>query len=229
MMISYRFSIAALLVASPAFSQIRGRPSIADSSAVQIMARLGSHPGPAWIKDVLRQADGQESASKLDEIADSLVGRATDPRQVGGNPTAHASASEAVGALVIAGLIGPIQGRPYSGAFDRLVRVHQRATAADVRARALAGLLSVTLPRTRAIAYLREVAESKDPTAYSAMEFLITDARGGSWGGISPTPPQQQESATALRGMVATQRVTDPRAIELLSGWVASMQSLKKK
>ena len=191
------------------------------------MSRLGSHPGPAWIKDVLRQANGQESAGKLDEIADSLVGRAIDPRQVGGNPVVHASASEAVGALVIAGLIGPVPGRPYQGAFDRLVRVHQRATAGDVRARALAGLLSVTSPRTRAIAYLRDVAESKDPSAYNAMEFLITDVRGGSWGGVSPTLAQQQESAAALKGMVAAQRGSDPKALQLLSGWVASSQSKK--
>jgi hypothetical protein len=226
-MSTYRLTLIFLVIASPAFGQVRVRPPVADSSTAQIMAHVRDHPDAAWLRDVLRQTSGRDAPTKLDEIADSLVVRAIDARQALRGAPAHAIASAAVGALVSAGLPTATGGHPYAGAFDRLVRVHQHASAGDVRLRALGGLLSVASPRTRAIAYLRAVAESNDPTAANAMEFLITDARGGSWGGVSPTPGQQRESMAALKGMAAANRVTDARASDLLGGWLAATQSQK--
>lgn len=224
---THRLSLVFLVASSPAFSQVvRARPAVADSSVVRIMARVGQHGGAAWLQDVLRQTnDPHDSPAKLDEIADSLVGRATDPRQARADSPAHMMASEAVGTLVMASVNGVPGGHAYRGSLERLILVHRRAPASDVRARALGGLLSLASPRARAIAYLRNVAESTDPTAHNAMGFLIEDANGG--GAVLPTAAQQQESVAALKAMAAANRVTDRKALELLGGWLATTQPHK--
>ena len=112
------------VVSAPdASAQIRTSPAIADSSAVQIMARLGSRTDAVWLRDVLRQSDAQYPQAKLDEIADSLIARAIDPASAQRSSEANTRAIYAVLGLLTAGASRGINGRPYTGAFDRLVRV----------------------------------------------------------------------------------------------------------
>lgn len=221
---THRFSIILLVVSSSASGQVaRVRPAVADSSVARIMSRVGAHGRAAWIQDMLRQANGgHDSPAKLDEIADSLVGRAINPRQARKDSPVHLMASEAVGTLVMAGMNSVPGGHPYGGSLDRLMLIHQHALADDVRVRALAGLLALAGPRTRAIAYLRRVAESDDPTAHNAMGFLIEDARGN--GAILPTPAQQREAVATLKAMAVAKSVTNRMALDLLGGWLAQQR-----
>jgi hypothetical protein len=205
-----------MIVCAPtAVAQVHARPAIADSSAVRIMARVGSQPGVVWLQDVLRRADAEHSEAKLDEIADSLVARAMDPASAQAGSEANEGAQLALGALGIAGGRVPYRGRPYPGAFDRLIIVHRRAPSVIVRRRVL-GLLLLSPDHARAVQYLRDVAESDDETAYHAIFYLITDANGGSWTGIEPTASARKESVKALYALRARHRVKDPRAESIL-------------
>jgi len=212
-----------ILCAPAALAQGGTRLAIADSSVPRIMARVGSHPGAVWLRDILRQADAQYPTAKLDEIADSLVLRAVDPAGAQRGSEARRRAIDALNALVLAGSVAPLPGRPYAGAFDRMIMVHQQAASRDVRALALGGMLA-TPSRSRALDYLRRVAESSDSTAYHAVEFLIVDAGGGSLAGL-PVTADRPESIAVLKALSSSGRVTDPRALRLLEGWVGYYQS----
>lgn len=211
-----------IVCAPAALAQGRTRPAIADSSVPRIMARVGSHPGAVWLRDILRQADAQYPTAKLDEIADSLVLRAVDPAGAQRGSEARRRAIDAINALVLAGSVASLPGRPYAGAFDRMIMVHQQASR-DVRARALGGMLA-TPYHSRALDYLRRVAESSDSTAYYAVEFLIIDANGGSSVGLPPAA-KRPESIAVLKALSSGGRVTDPRASRLLEGWVGYYRS----
>lgn len=212
-------------IASTALGQVRTRPAIADSSTMQIMARVGSQAGAIWLRNILRRADANYAQTKLDQIADSLTARAIDQRAAELNSGRHKIAVDAINALVSAGSGAPLGGRPYSGALDRLITVHRKGPSRDIRARALGGMLAVASTRSRAIGYLRRVAESSDSTAYDAVEFLITDANGGSWAGARPTASQQQESVSALKALAAAHRVTNLMAGNLLEIWIQRYRS----
>lgn len=175
------------------------------------------------MRDILRQADAQYPTAKLDEIADSLVVRAVDPASARRGSEARRHAIDALNALVLAGSVAPLPGRPYAGALDRMIMVHQQAASRDVRALALGGMLA-TPSRSRAFDYLRRIAESSDSTAYHAVEFLIVDAGGGSWTGLPPTA-ERPESIAVLKALSSGGRVTDPRASRLLDGWVGYYRS----
>lgn len=200
-------------------AQERSRPPIADSSASLIMKRVGARPGAVWLRDILRQASGPQSQAKLDELADSLVARAMDPASGQKGSQAYVRASQALQALTLAGSRGPWHGRPYVGLFDRLVSLQKSAPSHDIRWKALGAML-VCPCHPRAVEYLSAVAESEDSTAYNAIQFLITDANGGSWVGIQPTASQRQVSAAALKALANRGRVTDIRAGNLLEGWI---------
>jgi hypothetical protein len=206
--------------------QIRARPAIADSSPARIMARVGPNTDAIWLRDILRQSGAEYSRAKLDELADSLLARAVDPRADVPRSEARTHALGAVNALAAAGSGGGLSGRPYAGALDRLFAVHQRASARAIRSHALAGMLNVSSDRSRAIDYLRRVAESDDATAYDAVEVLIADANGSGWGGVKPTPSQQQATISALRALAAGHRVTDQAGTRtLLENWVENHRS----
>jgi hypothetical protein len=181
------------------------------------MARVGKTPGAVWLRDILRQANAQYPTAKLDEIADSLALRAIVPASVQQTSDVHSNAVNALNALVLAGSSAPLGGRPYAGAFDRMVRVHRQSQSHNIRARALSGMLVTS--HSRGIAYLREVAESTDATAYDAVEALVNDANGGSWAGIEPGAAERQESASALKSIAASGRLKDQRALALLGPW----------
>lgn len=194
------------------------RPIFTDSSSVRIMAHVGSHPNVRWLINVLRQVGGTYPQPKIDELADSLVARALDSRAVSGDTSRYRAANDAVIALMLAGSGATASGVPYRGAFARLVKIHQTAQVVATRRRALAGLLMLP-DRGQALAYLGNVAESSGPTAYTAVDYLITDANGLSWSGGRPTPAQAQASTAALHELVMRHRVSDPRASHLLEGW----------
>ena len=212
-----RLSRAALflIVCAPAaLAQARASPAIADSTPAKIMARVGKKPGAVWLRDILRQANAQFPSAKLDQIADSLALRAIVPAGVQPRSEVYANAVDALNALVLAGSSAPLGGRPYAGAFDRMVTVHRQAQSQNIRARALSGMVATS--HSRAVAYLREVAESTDATAYDAVEALVNDANGGSRVGIEPSATERQESASALNAMASSGRVKDQRAVSLL-------------
>lgn len=220
-----------ILFASPAMGQVQARPAIADSSPAKIMARVGHNTGALWFRDILRQSGAEYPQTKLDEIADSLVARAIDPRGSEPRSEERTQALEAVNALVVAGMSGSsgmgatLRGRPYAGALDRLIDVHRRATARDIRSHVLAGMLDISSDRSRAVDYLRRVAESEDATAYVAVEVLIADANGSGWGGMKPTPSEQRQTVSALKALAARHRVTDQATRTLVENWVENHRS----
>jgi hypothetical protein len=215
--------VLSLGIAQGAFCQVKQRPLVADSSPARIMVDVGSHPGAPWLRDILRQANGQYSRSKLDEIADSLVGRAIAFRGTS-DTAARRQAADALGALVLAGSPAGLGGQPYDGALDRLIKAHRDASAKYVRQKALTGMLSVA-GRARALAYLSNIAESNDPTAYDAVNALVVDANGGSWTGLNPTAGQQRESISALKELATRGEVRNRAAAVLLEKWFLVYQS----
>lgn len=220
-----RLSRAALflIVSAPASSaQVGTRLAVADSSAAQIMARVGNQTDAIWLQDILRQSRAEYPRAKLDEIGDSLVARAIDPTSVQQKSAAHTRAAEALMTLWRAGRArnASSSGRPYAGAFDRLVTVHRRAPSRYIRWKALSAMLTSSA-HSRAVDYLREVAESSDSTSYEAMQFLISDAGGVNWTSIPPTASERQESISALKALGARGRVTDGRAATLLRVWIS--------
>lgn len=204
--------------------QVRARPAIADSAPVTIMARVGAHTDVPWLTNILRQSGGSYSQAKLNEIADSLVARAVDARAAVQRSDAETRATAAVHALTDAGRSRTEAGRPYSGALDRLIVVHQQASARLIRGLALHGMLALS-DRSRAINYLQTVAESEDVTAYDAIEGLIADANGSGWAGERPTPSEQQATIAALNALAARDHVTDQAARTLLVVWIANHKS----
>jgi hypothetical protein len=182
------------------------------------MERVGSQTGAWWLQDVLRQNGAQYPRAKLDEIADSIMMRAMTPALVQ-QQGEDEHAVDAILALAVAGSRGPWKGVPYHGAFERLIAVHQRAPVLGVRRRALSGMLA-SPNHSRAVDYLRGVAESNDTTAFDAIGYLIGDANGGSnAGGVQPTASQQRVSAVALKALVSRGRVRNRRAADVLDAW----------
>lgn len=220
-----RAALFSIVCAPTASAQGVTRPAVADSSVPQIMRRVGTQPGAPWLRDILRQAGAQYPPAKLDEIADSLMTRAIAPARGQNTREAYTRPMNALSALVRAGARAPLSGRPYAGAFDRIVTVYERAPSRYIRAKALGGMLA-SPSRSRAVDYLRQVAESSDSTSYDAVEFLITDANGGSWTGIWPTASERKESIAALRALASRGRVTDIRAANLLESWISRYRSV---
>lgn len=210
---------AVALGAANANAQVGKGAAPVDSTVPGIMKRAGRQASATWLRDMLRQADSRLPGSKLDELADSLAERAIRPLDPP-NAEGGAAAISALNLLIMSGSNAELKGTPYAGAFTRLVRVLETSSSRDMRARALGGLLAVG-SHTNALSRLKQVAESNDPLAYDAINFLITDASGGSWLGISPSATHQQESVVALRTLAARSRVSDPKAARLLTAWVA--------
>ena len=204
--------------------QVRGRPAVADSSPARIMARVGARANVPWLTNILRQSGATYSPAKLNEIADSLVARAVDPRAAVLRSEEETRALAAIDALKEAGARGREAGRPYPGALDRLIAVHQRASKEAIRATALQDMLAVS-DRSLAIAYLQKVAESTDVTAYEAVAALVADANGSGWGAEKPSRSEQQQTVTAVKALAARQRVTDQRARTMLAVWISQHPS----
>lgn len=206
--------------ASSVLGQHRPRPVFADSSAERVMAHVGYHANVPWFIDMLRQASGPYSQARLGELADSLVARAIDPQAIRTDAIRYRIADDGVSTLVSSGSREEGRGQPYSGALDRLIKIHKQAADVGIRRKVLAGLLGLP-DRTRALAYIETVAESTDPTAAAAVNYLISDANGESWSGVRPTPEQAQASTAALHDLASRHRVSNSQASYLLRGWIA--------
>ena len=136
---------------------------------------------------------------------------------------ANTRAVYAVLALLNAGSTRGVSGRPYAGAFDKLVRVHRHAASPDVRRRALSGMLVSS--HSRAVGYLRQVAESSDSSAFDAVDLLIIDANGGSPAAITPTAAEREASVSALKALASGGRVKDHSAATVLEFWMQRYRS----
>jgi len=121
----------------------------------------------------MRQVTKPQPRAKLDELADSLVARELAAAQI--DPAARVHGISDISELVYAGQVAgqgdTIPGIPYDGALERLIRIYREAKPLDVRLSALGGLLDVA-GHAQAIAFLREVAISADPTAWYAVGQL---------------------------------------------------------
>lgn len=100
-------------------------------------------------------------------------------------------------------------GHPYSGAVERLIRIHREAREPLLRAHTLY-MLPIVQGRERALPYLREVAASKDPTAAFAVFSLMGDARGGLSGIGRTTVAERQESRAILSELLRRELIADP-------------------
>jgi hypothetical protein len=228
-LIMRRFSHTVLLsfaCTHVAAAQQGERAAVLDSSSpASIMGRVGKSPGAYWFQDILRQTGAAYPATTRDALADSLVARAVDPAASNRQSAAYGMAGEAVYALARAGARWPKTGRRYDGMFDRMVTVHRRAMSPSVRRLALFAMLEST-QHTRAIAYLRQVAESDDSTAYSAIDALNREASGpGVAGEDLATAAEREQSRAALFALWARRRVTNRMAYESLAMWIAWYQS----
>lgn len=216
---SLKWTIAlTLLPAGPLHAQVSNRALVLrDSSARTIMARLRRGTYPSWFIDVMRETSGVVSRVKLDEIADSLVGRA-----VGGSPAVESAsghgAKSAADLLAAAGNRGPRRGTPYTGALDRLIEIHKRSTDFAVRSSALAAMPGI-VGRERGLSYLRTVATSNDSTAWYAVSVLMTDAIGGHSYGPAPSASESMQSEQILRELYEDGSVRDDGAKLLLKKW----------
>ena len=217
--------LTALVIATAHTSEAQAvhRPAVADSSARQIMAHVGRASGAVWLRDVLRQADGNIPSAKLDEIADSLAARAIAGRDGRVDSASFQLGTESTSSIALAGMPTTARGTPYPGALERLIRIHQHARSNSIRIQALAVMPSMP-DRTRAIGYLADLAASRDATAVDAVQLLITDANGDSWGGIRPSLAGREQSAQALRNL-SSHPIASWRVRQLLEGWIAAQKS----
>ena len=210
--------LLALLPMIRARAQVIQREStFVDSSAYRIMAHVASRNQVTWFVDIMRQTRRAIPQSKRDELADSLAARAILNRPVERGDAVGAPLSP-VGVLAWVGDRGIRKGIPYSGALDRLIRVHQQASDIEVRTSALAAMPAV-VGRDRALAYLRTVATSNDPTSWYAINILTIDATGGGWFGPTPTTAERRESEAILRGLYVSGQVRNPEAKRFLDEW----------
>lgn len=214
---SYSFLLC--LVASPAFAQATPHARFADSSVSAIMRHFGARPAGSALITILRSNAGSYPAAKVNEIADSLAARAIANKATGTVDSARFGAAvSAVNALTEAGRSAN-NSQPYPGAMDRLIRIHQTAPVTLVQVRALCALPSLA-DRSRALAYLRGVAESRDATARDAIRCLVSDADGMA---NRPTPlsaAERQQSVAVLRELATSNRVLNELAKRELAMWV---------
>lgn len=74
--------------------------------------------------------------------------------------------------------------------------------------------------RSSALAYLRGVAVSDDPTAPSAINVLISDAQGGNAFGARPTVAEQGQSRAILEDLLKEQALRNRTAARALREWL---------
>jgi hypothetical protein len=187
---------------------VRHNP-LADSSAAQIFAH--AHNGTvvgSGIYYLLRQAGKPQPRAKLDELADSLAQLAIRP----------AGSYTAVEELWLAGAVqrssesGPAPASAaYDGALDRLIRIHRNGTDPSTRQAALS-VIPLVATHTRAIAYLRAVVTSNDPTAAFALLALARDADSTSDRSIG-TSAERRVTLALLHQLWEQKLVTEPGAM----------------
>jgi hypothetical protein len=208
-----------ILAASTANAQVPAT-RLGDSSTPDLMRRIGPRGDVSVLLYPLRGVGTTWSRSKADEVADSLTNRVIGKRAAPNiDPTAYKSAIQALNVLVFAGSVGTARGTPYSGTFDRLVRVYEKSSVPYFRDRALAAMPRTT-DRVRALNFLRAVAVSSDPMAYSAVGALINDTRSNSASGV--TAADRDQSRAILIDLAKNHRVVDRKTAQDLQLWIGS-------
>ena len=214
---------------APIIAQLRVRPTMADSSVRTIMARAGGYADNPSILEVLRNPEGRYSRAKQDSIADSLIARtitshATFERV--SDTAAYRAAARAVISLAHAGSsrypgVGARTGQPYPGALDGLIRIHRQASVRQLRARALSAMLGQP-DWQRALAYVRQVAQTPGDDGYDATFVLLHAATGLLE--FPPTDAQRAEALATLRELNDKHLVKNPLAAYELPQWIRSVK-----
>jgi hypothetical protein len=178
------------------------------------------------ITTILRQRDRDQPRAKLDELADSMVVMALK------NPSTVDSGRFAVAAraLADAGARGRT-GKPYTGALDRLIRVHKGYPSnLPGHSRVVEQMLMLD-DHDRAVEYVARISTSSDPSARYAMGALIDDLRTA--GRFTGSTASEREALLARlhalwdrvktqpylaggRGSVGTETIPDPGALATL-------------
>ena len=167
--------------AGVACAQVAGRPVptrrvLEDSSVQSIFATNGPQANGAHLTRLLRQANRPQSQARLDSIGDGLEAVATSDARL-------ERAMQALSDLQAAAspTTEKTPGIPYGGLATRLKRIHATGVHVEIRQLALGALIR-TDDRPGALAYLRQVAEGDDGTAWKAIQVLANDAdlSGGS-------------------------------------------------
>jgi hypothetical protein len=201
--------------ATPGLSQ---QIALADSSVPRIMAKV-HEPGAGSsrldvARDILCGIGRPQARAKLDELADSLTAEAIANF---GKPPTVLSVDAVLAEESIAG-VGRSAFRPgctpYTGSYERLIKIHKESASKAIRALALMDLLRMPGERGPALAYIRAVAVSTDPTADAAVEDLIQATRTDQvW--ITNTPSERADADAILRDLFEHNLVTHGSASEI--------------
>lgn len=178
---------------------------LADSSPARILA--GPHVPVGVAVDVLRQVHRPYANAKRAELADALVARAiSDP----------ISGDEAVRAIATGGSTDPaMPGTPDAGAFDRLVQIDRASHSGVVRRAVAQGLVGIG--PSRALPYLRDVAESSDDDAADYALHVI--GRIASSKAARITSSDRAAAQTILKDLSENDLVKAPDAAQTLCEW----------
>ena len=179
---------------------------LADSSVDRIL-ELAARPHE--IASVLRGRSGSVRPAKLDSLADKLALRVVSSARDGDKErdgTTEVLALSLAGARPVPG----VDGIAYSGAAQRLIRIHQDSpnSASLARGSAIRSLARV-VEFQRSLPYLRKVATSEDPTAGEAMRTLIIAATSGAVPGM--TEVDRAKSSETLRELWEAVRQAEDR------------------
>lgn len=214
----------------PVVAQLRARATMADSSVPAIMAHAGKYANNPSILLVLRNPQGRYPRAKQESIADSLIERVISSHASAvrvSDTAAYGAAVRAMVTLAHAGMsryggMDADAGPPYPAALDGLIRIQQGASERRVRARALALILRQP-DRERALAYVRQVAQSSGDDGYDATFALLNEASGGV-AEYPPTPAEQAEALATLRELNDKHLVKNSLAAYELPQWIRSVK-----
>lgn len=154
-------------------AQTRPRQHIRDSDTTlaTIATNFRTRGGDFYARDILTQRLGPESRQKMDALADSLTAIAVEYEPGDGVEKLRIASAAA---YHIARAAVAKKGVPYTGAFERLVRIAEEAPDVGIRGQGLNGIAALP-EKERSLAYLRRVATSTEMpqmNAYIAVELL---------------------------------------------------------
>ena len=204
---------------------------LADSSAGQIMAHVRARGMPATrelVGDILRQKDKPQERSKLDALSDSLVAEIVSTSRLDSlrQPDAATKIMPVSILLSASAVLGrAVEGVPYAGGLDRLIRIHREASPKDGSRGLVVRWYLCTGDFNRGLAALRDIAISRDVTAVYAMDELITTAVEG--GNCQNPPAERARVEATLRDVYSRDMARDPEAGTFLAGY-ASRQGWKR-
>jgi hypothetical protein len=202
-------AVAALFTVS---SQLRSQQPSANPTGSEVAALLRAHGNSWWAVSVLTQARGPQPIERLDEIADSLVAIAVSfPGMDFRGVTTRSAALSALASAGMgeSGVVGMGHATPYAGAADRLMRIAEDGGDVGLRAAALWSLTK--LPnKSKLLPFLRQVAESQNSAAFSAVTLLAQE-----------TGPEGRSMA---RELYLNGQITEPVAKHVAASFAGAYQ-----